>query len=84
MSLGQWLREKREAKGLSQREVAEKATEAGGPHVYQTRVSDWELGNGLPTAPQLKALCEALGADLVEARQKWTDTQFGETQSDAA
>lgn len=54
------LKELREAKGLSQRELAREL------HVTQGAVQKWEAGRQMPKASRLTAICKVLGCTLDE------------------
>jgi transcriptional regulator with XRE-family HTH domain len=65
-----WLRETRNRCGLSQGELAQRATAHDKrARVHQARVSEWERGVRLPSLRQFAALCVALGLDAAAHRQ---------------
>lgn len=53
-AFGGYIKEKRQAKGLSQRELAQKL------YVTESAVSKWERGVSYPDITQITPLCEAL------------------------
>jgi len=60
VDIGKRLRDLREAKGLSQDDIAARIG------VPQTEISNIEHGNGMPTLPMLQGWATALGIDLHE------------------
>lgn len=58
MEFGRRLRELREAKGLSQDDLAKKAD------IRQSSIADWELGKTVPALNRAFTLCEALGVEI--------------------
>lgn len=56
-----WLREVRAKSGLTQDAIAAKARELDPEcRVFQTRISEWERAQGIPSLRQFVALCSAL------------------------
>lgn len=67
-----WLRELRERREprMSQAALAAAANKwKPRPTIYQARITDWELGKGLPNLRQLACLCLALEAPRPERRK---------------
>lgn len=71
MILGNYLREAREAKGLTQIEVAKRLG-------YSTSqfVSNWERGMCSPAENKMKKLIKMLGLDKNALKVKWTSFQI--------
>lgn len=61
MTRGEYLRELRQARGLSLEEVAQAASPLA-RGICMSAVSKWELGHRDPRASQLAAVLAALGA----------------------
>ena len=56
--LGERIRDRRKAQGLTQKELADRL------HVTDKAISRWERGVGYPELSMIEALCDALGTDL--------------------
>lgn len=58
--IGEYIREKRKTKSLTQKELAEQL------NISDKTISKWECGNGLPDFGSLKPLCDALNISVNE------------------
>lgn len=58
--IGEYIKQKRKIKSLTQKELAEKL------NISDKTISKWECGNGLPDFSSLKPLCDALGISVNE------------------
>lgn len=63
IKFGKFIRESRQGKGLTQKQLAEKL------HVSDKTVSKWENGAGFPDIKILEPLAECLGVSLIELMQ---------------
>lgn len=63
IKFGRFIRESRQAKGLTQKQLAEQL------HVSDKAVSKWENGAGFPDIKILEPLAECLGVSLLELMQ---------------
>ena len=63
MKFGRFIRESRQAKGMTQKQLAEKI------HVSDKAVSKWENGVGFPDIKILEPLAKSLGVNLLELMQ---------------
>jgi len=63
IKFGRFIRESRQAKGLTQKQLAEQI------HVSDKAVSKWENGAGFPDIKILEPLAECLGVRLIELMQ---------------
>lgn len=63
MKFGRFIRESRQAKGMTQKQLAEKI------HVSDKAVSKWENGVGFPDIKILEPLAKSLGVSLLELMQ---------------
>lgn len=63
IKFGKFIRESRQSKGLTQKQLAEKL------HVSDKTVSKWENGAGFPDIKILEPLAECLGVSLIELMQ---------------
>lgn len=64
MKIGETIAQLREAKGLSQKELAAKLT-ANGVQVTNQAISKWENGSTQPNASQFLILCRILGVSNI-------------------
>ena len=62
--LGQYMRERRKAQGLTLEQVA-KRSGVGVP-----RICEYELGKRSPTSGPLLKICKAIGVDILEELRK--------------
>ena len=72
IKFGRFIRESRQAKGMTQKQLAEKI------HVSDKAVSKWENGAGFPDIKILEPLAACLGVSLLELMQgekmgKWDE-----------
>ena len=63
IKFGKFIREARQGKGLTQKQLAESL------HVSDKAVSKWENGAGFPDIKILEPLAECLGVSLIELMQ---------------
>lgn len=79
MGFASWLRQARTDRDLSQDALAAKARALDAAcHVQQTRVSEWERGESIPSWRQFVAVCRALDLDAGatgDGRQLWEREQ---------
>lgn len=78
MTFPQWLKAARGDR--SQQQVADLATATDAAcRIYQSRLSEWELGDALPSLRQLVAICDGLGLDVAQraaGRALWDAAQL--------
>lgn len=95
MKFGDWLREERLRRSREERERGGRRYSQGHlaadtqrvdpgcrPIIYQSRVSEWERGEGAPNLRQLLAVCRALGVSRQSeavGRRLWEDAQVSDS-----